>query len=179
MYPNAGQPQQPIQHAPPPYQQPPMQHPPMQQPPMQQQMGYQPQQQMMPQQQQMVVHQPQMVPQQMAAQPQTVGQSVQANAAKPNGTHWKSGLFQFDIGQFCFACCCPTCAAGEVIARKDNINCCISCCVVTCLQSFGLTWYRKEVREADGIEGSLLEDLAVSCFCPYCVITQMDNQVPR
>ncbi|XP_074490997.1 uncharacterized protein LOC141767516 [Sebastes fasciatus] len=112
--------------------------------------------------------------QQMAAQPEVA---------------WNSGLF--DCFEDCATCCygywCCPCLACTVSERFGENRCLPLCdiCTPAITAAFGVPLFvppaavslRAAMRNRYGIEGSICEDIAISCFCTVCSWCQMHREL--
>ncbi|KAG5176914.1 hypothetical protein JKP88DRAFT_189519 [Tribonema minus] len=91
----------------------------------------------------------------------------------PTLTQWKFGLCGFteDPGKLFYALCMPWCALGSVRTDLDGSDWIFNCCFLNSCAA------RAMVRHAYNIEGTTANDVATSCFCLPCAISQMMIEV--
>jgi len=93
----------------------------------------------------------------------------------PKVFKFQKNLFQcFDnIGLCLLGTFCPCYVNGKTAEAVGDecLLCCVGYCFLDCIAG-ALT--RQKVRQYKGIQGSILEDLLIHCFCPCCAVIQ-DN----
>lgn len=93
---------------------------------------------------------------------------------------WKNGLCS------CFGNI-PVCALSYFVpcyvfgkTAEKNGEDCVKCGLVTFVplaNLYFMTKQRQAIREKQGIEGSCVNDLCVTCFCGLCALTQQAREV--
>lgn len=100
---------------------------------------------------------------------------------------WETGLCEFeDAASFCYGfwCCpCLSCTVSQKLGEKYCLPLCdIQCCLaslafhVPLVPAVALS-LRVAMRKKYNIRGSLLNDMAVSCCCSWCVWCQMHREL--
>ncbi|XP_072051849.1 uncharacterized protein [Amphiura filiformis] len=93
---------------------------------------------------------------------------------------WNNGLFGCfnNIGMCIFTCLVPCYTFGKVAESVgDDCLLCGLALLVPCLNIYALIMNRGKVRDNKGIEGGLVEDLLMYCFCGFCALMQSAQEM--
>lgn len=105
------------------------------------------------------------------AQPESFGPLKKSKKDKT----FHNGLCEVgDCMDFLFAALCCPCYAGVVFKRSDEswLNGLLSC--VGCSS---ISMLRTKIRTLGGIKGSIVEDLTVGLFMPFCALRQIKHEL--
>ncbi|XP_054644618.1 cornifelin-like [Dunckerocampus dactyliophorus] len=104
-------------------------------------------------------------------------------------TEWHSGLCDCfeNASTCCYGFWCCPCLACTVAGRHGENRCLPLCdiCSPAVFTAFGIPMFvppavlsmRTSIRKTYRIQGSICEDIAVSCFCMWCSWCQMHREL--
>eukprot|EP01101_Sappina_pedata_P013163 TRINITY_DN9447_c0_g1_i1.p1 TRINITY_DN9447_c0_g1~~TRINITY_DN9447_c0_g1_i1.p1 ORF type:complete len:155 (+),score=15.42 TRINITY_DN9447_c0_g1_i1:30-467(+) len=93
---------------------------------------------------------------------------------------WTSGLCGCfsDMSSCCLSCCCPCIQFGSNAEKINGSNSVLMCCLwivaahFCCASNLVGGFFRSELREKNGIEGSTCGDFCTHCCCTCCSLAQ-------